>query len=278
MNRVLKKITIKIISVDFIYKIFNKLLNYGWRIKFQRELLDREELEIQQINNINSIFEKPLVLNGPFNGMKYPGFRSKSSSLYSKLIGSYEMEISDYIFSAIENKYEQVIDVGCAEGYYAVGLALKIEKAIIYAYDIDAEARKLTSKMAFINGVTERVIVRKNINSSSFNEFDFSKSTLIICDIEGAERLIFNSSNIKLFKNCFLIIETHDWVDINISTDLENLFSPTHNVKTIQSTSDNIKAKNYKFSELESLDLLTKYRIFEEGRRYTDEWLIISPK
>ena len=197
MNKVLKKITIKIISVDFIYKIFNKLLNYGWRIKFQRELLDREKLEIQQMNNINSIFEKPLVLNGPFNGMKYPGFRSKSSSLYSKLIGSYEMEISDYIFSAIDNKYEQVIDVGCAEGYYAVGLALKIEKAIIYAYDIDAEARKLTSKMAFINGVKERVIVRKNINSSSFNEFDFSKSTLIICDIEGEERLIFNSSNIK---------------------------------------------------------------------------------
>ena len=40
---------------------------------------------------------------------------------------------------------------------------------------------------------------------------------------------------------------------------------------------DNIKAKNYSFTELESLDLLTKYRIFEEGRRYVDEWLIISP-
>ena len=278
MKKVFKKIILIIISVDFIYKIFNKLMNFGWMIKFQRELLDREKLEIQQMNIINSIFEKPLVLNGPFKGMKYPGFRSKSSSLYSKLIGSYEMEITDYIFSAIDNKYEQVIDIGCAEGYYAVGFALKIEKTIVYAYDIDSEARKLTSEMANINDVSKRVIVRNNINSSSFNEFDFSKKTLIICDIEGAEQFIFNASNIKLFKNCFLIIETHDWVDLNISTDLENLFSPTHNVKSIQSIGDNIKAKNYLFSELEKLDLLTKYRIFEEGRRYVDEWLIISPK
>jgi hypothetical protein len=187
------------------------------------------------------------------------------------------MEITDYILSAIKDKYEQVIDIGCAEGYYAVGLALKIEKTIVYAYDIDSEARKLTVEMANINNVSKKVLVRKSIKSSSFSEFDLTKKTLIICDIEGAERLIFNSSNIKLFKNCFLIIETHDWLDINISTDLENLFSPTHNVKTIQSTGDNIKAKNYSFTELESLDLLTKYRIFEEGRRYVDEWLIISP-
>jgi hypothetical protein len=277
MKKLLKKIIIIIISVDFIYKIFNKLMNYGWMVKFQRELLDREKLEIQQINNINSIFEKPVVLNGPFKDMKYPKYRSRSSSLYSKLIGSYEMEITDYILTAIDDKYQQVIDIGCAEGYYAVGLALKIEKTTVYAYDIDSEARKLTTEMANINDVSKKVVVRKSIKSSSFSEFDLTKKTLIISDIEGAERFIFNSSNIKLFKNCFLIIETHDWVDINISTDLENLFSPTHNVKAIQSIGDNIKAKNYSFTELESLDLLTKYRVFEEGRRYVDEWLIISP-
>lgn len=278
MKNVLKKIIITIVSLDFIFKIFNKILNYGWMIKFQRELIDRDKLEIPQKKKINLIFKKPLVLNGPFKGMKYPGFRSKSSSLYSKLIGSYELEISDFILTAIDDKYEQVIDIGCAEGYYAVGLALKIEKTIVYAYDIDSEARKLTVEMANINNVSKKVVVRKSIKSSSFSEFDLTKKTLIVCDIEGAERLIFNSSNIKLLKNCFLIIETHDWVDINISTDLEHLFSPTHNVKAIQSIGDNIKAKNYSFTELENLDLLTKYRIFEEGRRYVDEWLIISPK
>ena len=53
MKKVFKKIIIIIISVDFIYKIFNKLMTYGWMIKFQRELLDRQKLEIQQMNNIN---------------------------------------------------------------------------------------------------------------------------------------------------------------------------------------------------------------------------------
>ena len=59
---------------------------------------------------------------------------------------------------------------------------------------------------------------------------------------------------------------------------MEDLFSPTHAIKAVQSIGDNIKAKNYLFPELENLDLLTKYRIFEEGRRYVDEWLILYPK
>ena len=277
MKKLIKKLIRIIISNDFIYKLFDKLLTYGWMIKFQRQLLDREKFESKQNSLLKQLFPEPVVLNGPFKGMKYPKYRSRSSSLYSKLIGSYEMEITDYILTAIDDKYQQVIDIGCAEGYYAVGLALKIEKTTVYAYDIDSEARKLTTEMANINDVSKKVVVRKSIKSSSFSEFDLTKKTLIISDIEGAERFIFNSSNIKLFKNCFLIIETHDWVDINISTDLENLFSPTHNVKAIQSIGDNIKAKNYSFTELENLDLLTKYRIFEEGRRYVDEWLIISP-
>ena len=202
MKKVIKKIVKIIISIDLIYNLFDKLLTYGWMIKFQRQLLDRKKFETKQNSLLKQLFPVPVVLNGPFNGMKYPGFRSKSSSLYSKLIGSYEMEITDYILTAIEDKYEQVIDIGCAEGYYAVGLALKIEKTIVYAYDIDHEARELTTEMANINDVSKKIIVRKNIKSSSFSEFDLTKKTLIICDIEGVERFIFNSSNIKLFKNC----------------------------------------------------------------------------
>ena len=64
----------------------------------------------------------------------------------------------------------------------------------------------------------------------------------------------------------------------NKISNIENIFKATHNIKSIQSIGDNIKAKTYKFSELKDADLLTKFRVFEEGRRFVDEWLVMSPK
>ena len=278
MKNILKKLVIIIISNDVIYKFFDKLLTYGWMIKFQRELLDRKKNEIKQNTIISKVFKTPIVLNGPFKGLKYPKFKSRSSSLYSKLIGSYEMELHSTIKQVIDNKYDQIINIGCAEGYYAVGLAIRLPNAEILAYDIDSEARDLTLEMATLNGVSERVFINKNFDTNSFKKIDFNKKTLIISDIEGYERYIFVPSVLNYLKKCSLIIETHDWVDIQISSNLEKIFSPTHNIKSILSVGDNIKAKTYKFKELKDADLLTKFRIFEEGRRFVDEWLIMSPK
>ena len=42
MKIIIKKIIKILISNDFIYKTFDKLLTIGWMIKFQRQLLDRE--------------------------------------------------------------------------------------------------------------------------------------------------------------------------------------------------------------------------------------------
>lgn len=278
MKNFLKKLVVIIISNNFIYKIFDKLLTYGWMIKFQRQLLDRRKVEIKQNDIISEIFKNLVVLNGPFRGLKYPEFKSRSSSLYSKLIGSYEMELHPVIKQMINEEFDQIINMGCAEGYYAVGLAISLPNVDIYAYDVDSEARKLTLKMASINGVSDRVFVKNKIETSSFKKIDFTKKTLIISDIEGYERFIFIPSVVQYLKNCFLIIETHDWVDIHISSNIENVFKASHNIKSIQSVGDNIKAKTYKFNELKDVDLLTKFRIFEEGRRFVDEWLIMSPK
>lgn len=278
MKKIIKKIIKILISNDFIFKTFDKLLTIGWMIKFQRQLLDRENFEIVQNSIMKEIFKEPLVLHGPFKGLKYPEFKSRSSSLYSKLIGSYEMELHNELKNLLNYDFEQVINIGCAEGYYAVGLAMNLPKAEIHAFDIDSESRDLTLQMASLNGVLDRVKVKKNMTSNNFKNFDLSKKTLIISDIEGNEKNIFVKSVAKYLKNCYMIIETHDWVDINISSDIEQIFKNSHDINTIQSIGDNIKAKTYSFNELKGTDLLTKFRVFEEGRRYVDEWLIMYPK
>lgn len=276
MKKYIKNILLWFLSFDFVGNAAKRFSVFAWKIKYQRELLERKETEKHIDDLVKKVFVKKEVLHGPFKGLKYPSMRSKSSSLYSKLIGSYEIELEEEFQRVISAGYEQIIDIGCAEGYYAVGFALKMPRVEVYAYDIDAEARSLTKKMAELNGVVAQVKVESSCTAETLKNFDYSKKTLILSDCEGYERFLFTDKNINAFKNVDLIIETHDWVDINISTNLEKLFKPSHQLKIIQSVSDNYKAKNYNYPEFEGETLETKYRLFEEGRRFVDEWLIIK--
>ena len=276
MKKVLKQIFLWIISFDFMGVLIKKLSSNIWKISFQRKLIERKRNEGASFEFINSLFTDKRVLNGPFKDLLYPEMRSKSSSLYSKLIGSYEKELEPLMEQIVDAKYPQIIDIGCAEGYYAVGLALKNTNTKVYAFDIDPEARELTKKMAKVNKVSERVVVEKNCDKQYLKNFNYDKKTLIISDIEGAEKDLFDEEIVQNLKNVDLLIETHDWVDINISTNLEKLFQPTHKIEVISSIGDVQKAKYYNYKELEGQSLQLKYRVFEEGRSFNDEWLWIK--
>ena len=64
------------------------------------------------------------------------------SSCVPKLIGSYEEEVHPIIEEIIRRRYSIVVNIGCAEGYYAVGFALRIPDAIVYAFDVDTTAQQ----------------------------------------------------------------------------------------------------------------------------------------
>src|SRR3982751_3241860 len=65
------------------------------------------------------------VLHGPFAGLRYPADAVQSRHSVPMLLGSYERELHAIVDSVLLDSYNRVVDVGCAEGYYAVGLALK---------------------------------------------------------------------------------------------------------------------------------------------------------
>ncbi len=278
MKKVLKKLFIAFLSIDFIGNLVKKLSRFTWKIKFQRELIERKRKEELTDAFVQDLFKDKTVKSGPFKGLKYPKFESRNSSLYSKLLGSYEKELHEVFNKVIQHGYDQILDIGCAEGYYAVGLALKIPQAKIFAYDVEPRARQLTYEMSKLNGVESRINIHSFCDATTLRNFTFEKKSLIISDCEGYEKLLFTQDNIENLVHTDLIIETHDFLDIHISSDLEKLFSKTHDIKVIQSIGDVIKAKTYVYPELATANLETRYRIFEEGRRFVDEWLIITSK
>ena len=65
------------------------------------------------------------VLQGPLAGMEF--IRQSAEGCHiAKLLGCYEQPLLPYIKTAINTNYDSVINIGCAEGYYVVGMARKM--------------------------------------------------------------------------------------------------------------------------------------------------------
>ena len=74
--------------------------------------------------------EASRVLNGPFQGMNFHSAASEGC-LVPKLLGCYEQPLHPFLEAAFARDYDVVLNIGSAEGYYAVGLALRMPGARI---------------------------------------------------------------------------------------------------------------------------------------------------
>ena len=191
-----------------------------------------------------------VVRHGPFAGMKYPTGQSFGSALFPKLLGSYESEIHSIIESICSQPYTEIIDIGCGEGYYAVGLALRIPTAVVYAYDTVAAACRFCAEMADLNGVGGRVILGSFCDESVVRSLPVTGRGLIISDCEGYEKTLFSADLASYLADFDLLVETHDFIDIGISEGLVRLFQSSHEIMTIKSVDDIEKAKRYQFNEI----------------------------
>lgn len=217
-----------------------------------------------------------VVANGPFKRLRYPSGQSVNSVLLPKLLGSYESELHPVLEELLRNGYNTVVDVGCAEGYYAVGFALRLPHAEVYAYDIDPHARQQCAEMARLNGVADRIHIGEFCNEEALRSIPLGERALIMSDCEGYEGSLFNRQLAEVLLNHDLIIETHDFIDIELSVKMRNAFAKTHHVRSIKSLDDIEKAHTVDDPALEPYSTWDKYRILRENRPAIMEWLVMT--
>jgi hypothetical protein len=279
---VIKRIISSLVQNDAIWLLMEPFAKLG---TFMMAIRNRKnnntiarQMKEEQDRLFSHIFTARKVLHGPFKGVLYPELNSIGSTLYPKLIGSYESELHKVIERVSSITYSEIINIGCGEGYYAIGLARRIPMAKVYAYDIDSKARSLCQEMAILNNVSDRIIINSMFTSQDLENFQFSGRALIVCDCEGFELELFKQDTISILENHDLLIETHDFINISISTRLSLLFSRTHHVHVIKSVDDIEKAKTYRYPEAADMDLLIRNRLFGERRPAIMEWLFLTPK
>ncbi len=181
------------------------------------------------------IYTDQRVVAGPFAGMRYVA-KSIGSVLPPKLLGIYEKELHGYLENHLNVDNKVILDVGAAEGYYAVGLALACPNARIFAFEADPDGQLLIGEMALANGVASRVSVAGYCSGETFlSTINESQPDMIVMDIEGGESELLSEEAVKKLARSVIIVETHPWVDPDVNKVLIDRLSKTHVVEIIKS-------------------------------------------
>jgi hypothetical protein len=199
------------------------------------------------INTLNIKLRKLIgntVMSGPFEGLKLPD-AAFSEHVGPYLFGSYENELNVVWEKIFTKDYDQIIDIGCKFGFYAVGLAKKFPKAMVYAFDIDPWARLATRRSAELNGVN-------NITVGKFFEKDFIRNSLkpnslIICDVDGAEFNLFGSDLKPFLGKADAIIELHDCFVDGCEQAVRSAFPEERSCSLIELRKEKIERTEFSF-------------------------------
>lgn len=213
------------------------------------------------------------VIGGPFAGMSYV-HQAAGSSYLIKLIGIYEEVLHPAVLNAIDRKYSTMIDIGCAEGYYLIGVGSKSKPTRLIGYDIDKQALALTRELYEKNQLTNPLLLLENCTPEDLEE-RIDGSTLLMCDAEGFEYEILDPSKTPSLANVeTFIVELHDFVVPHVKETLISRFKETHDIAVLRFTNGN--PKQYPFlMEIHERD---RYTLLRERGEQDQEWLVMERK
>jgi len=212
------------------------------------------------------------VDTGPFTGLRFLP-NSCKHSVAPMLIGSYESELHDEINYLRGIPLRTIVDVGAAEGYYAVGLAKNFSQAHVIAFEMLTSQRERCRKLAILNGVEDRVEIRMECTKLSPEDIGGESPMLIICDCEGFEACLFDETTANALRNAYLIIELHEAKSPGVTEKLQSVFRQTHHQQMIPTTQRNPDD----YPRLSFLPAPQRIWAINEHRGSKQHWLVLRP-
>lgn len=171
------------------------------------------------------------VISGPFKGMDYCVSAAEGSRT-ARLLGAYEASLHPVIEAIIARAPEVIVDIGSAEGYYAVGLALRLPGARVLARDASDTAQDRCRALAAANGVQDRVEV-----GGFFAHADFAlcaqARSVVICDIEGAEEALLDPAAAPGLRHADILVECHPGAAPGVTDRIMARFADSHRITRI---------------------------------------------
>ncbi len=173
-----------------------------------------------------------IVQSGPFKGMTLPREQAwKDGALCPMLLGCHEQELHGILEMEIARLAEipnpKIVNLGCAEGYYAVGLKRRLPHATVRAIDPEDKCIRIMGEAAVLNGV--QIIANGDIDEV------LDAPDLIFSDCESAETAYLDPQRFLGLKNrtTHYIVEVHNEEGLDRGKILFDRWHKTHHIVSI---------------------------------------------
>jgi hypothetical protein len=151
-----------------------------------------------------------------------------------KLLGIYERELNPYIEQACALNFSLIVDIGAAEGYYAVGMTFRNPQAHVIAFEMQAKERSALAEEARLNTVTDRLEIRGKCEPEDLERvLADTPRPFVICDAEGYEAMLIDPAAVPSLRRALILVELHEFVEKGISEKIRERFAITHKITHI---------------------------------------------
>ena len=216
------------------------------------------------------------VYTGPFTGMKIcPRVVWGDGDIAAKLLGVYEDELHQFIADVGTHQPDLVVNVGCAEGYYAIGMARMLPETKVIAVDINNVCAEICQENSNANNTNNVQVVLQEVDTAWLSTtLKDSQNPFIVMDCEGAELTLLDFNQVPELAKTSVLVECHDCIIDGITYVLTERFKNTHTIaKQDQTVKD-----SYQFEFLRQFSDCDKWALVHEGRPSTMSWLYMVPK
>jgi len=196
------------------------------------------------------------VQSGPFQGMHYAS-QAPDQPHVPRLLGTHDAALHPTLEAIIAEAPPLVIDIGCGEGFYAIGFALRLPRSTIWARDTNEKSRDATEALATANTVARRVKIGGALTHADF-DICRAQHTLILCSLNNATDALLDPDRAKGLRRADLLITLptsqhptmHDtlaarFADTHLSTMILRTDVPTMGPAWMQGLSDLDRAIAY---------------------------------
>ena len=235
-------------------------------------VIDAARIRRTAITNELARVNGPKVMAGPFAGMVLlPDIAWGDGDLPPRLLGCYEEELHPAVAKAIARAPKAVVNIGAAEGYYAVGMARALPQSRVLAFEINERGQGICRRAADANQVGDRVVVGGKCDVDTLRQvLAQNERPLLIVDCEGDELTLLDPAQNPAILKCDMIIECHDFINARITPTLRERFFYSHEVELV---TEGPRDPN-RFAALRRWSSLDRWLAVNENRPCTMNWLV----
>lgn len=220
------------------------------------------------------------VRYGPFAGMKLAQESWWSAADRGAMIlGMYEAEVL-VALDQVDRHYDTLVDVGAADGYYAIGCLKAGWVKHAYCFEISEFGRTAIQRNAELNGCSQQVTILGEAKSGFMdtlqNDFNLLPSKcMVIMDIEGGEEELLSKTGLASLSTSVSIVELHEhFISPGFLSNFERIAQSLGlRLEYLSTQARNPNA----FPELSGWSDDDRWMLCSEGRMQLMRWALLTP-